>query len=380
MNSEIIKRSMVLTSLLIACVPLSGHTQVIYGIEHARHFHTHQSAPYYIQVGSFHSAQFANQLKNQLVSRTHYPVRVSIHGQNHTVRIGPLASIAEVRSVETGKSSPIIVKTAHKRINTPVVRLAPSPQRPVAIHQPMKATVQNSHWYVGMNAGIMQTHISKSSMTVPNGSNYPPPLNVDQYSVKRHRPTLIDIQAGHRWERSQQWLPAYALALRYQHVFTKNIQGTVTQYSLPDFVNYNYRWGVGADALSLYSKIDLVKYARFMPYVDLGLGLSIPRSKSYRETALPNVTPRFSPDYAPHRNSQFTYNLGAGLDFILTQNILLSAGYAYQSFGNLSSGLGQGLNWRTEKLNLGKLNTNMGLVGLTYLFDGSFREHHQPYK
>lgn len=380
MNSESFKWNIVLASMLIASAPVSVNAQVIYGLNNAHHFNTHQSGPYFIQIASFHSAQHAAQFKNQLATRTHYPIQIHKAGQNHQVRIGPLASIAEVRSVETGQPITKIAHPNRKHINAPMTHKNDLPRQPAIPHQQTITNDPSNNWYVGMNAGFMQTSMSKKMMTVPNGSSYPPPENVDQYTLKQHHPVMIDVQAGHRWKRNQQWLPAYALALRYQHVFTKNIQGTVTEYSLPEFVNYNYHWGVGADALSLYSKIDLIQYARLMPYVDAGLGFSSTNSRHYSETALSNVTPRFSPDYASKRNSQFTYNLGAGLDFIVTPHILLSAGYEYQSFGKLASGVGQGPNWHAAKLNLGKLNTNMGLVGFTYLFDGSMREHTQPFK
>jgi opacity protein-like surface antigen len=380
MNSGFFKWNVVLTSILIASVPVSVNAQVIYGLNNARHFNTHQSGPYFVQVGSFHSARLADQLKNELASRTHYPVQVRLSGQYHVVRIGPLSSIAEVRSLETGQPTARIVKPTPKHINTPITRLSHSPHMPATTHQPTIATDRSHNWYVGMNAGLMQTSMSKSVMTVPNNSGFTPPQHVDHYSLEKHQPAMIDVQAGRRWNRNQQWLPTYALALRYQHVFTKNIQGTVTEFSLPEFINYDYHWGVGADALSLYSKIDLVQYRRLMPYVDMGIGFASMQSKHYSETALSNVTPRLSPDYASKRNSQFTYNLGAGLDFILTQKLLLSAGYEYQSFGKLSSGIGQGADWHSAKLNLGKFNTNMGLVGLTYLFDGSMHENNQSYK
>lgn len=407
MNSERFKWSVVLASLLMTSIPVSIAAQVIYGLDNARHFNTHQSGPYFIQAGSFRSASYANTLKHQLASRTHYPVQIKSSGSNHTVRIGPFTSVAEVHSFASGKPIPKMTHTAPR----PIAKAAPALQRSHKKPMPVRSA-QHSHsspppvinfssgvtakpgvmtkkvviangnatWYVGMNAGLIQTKMSKANLTVPNGSDFPPPENVDQYSLKQHRPAIVDLQAGRRWQRNQPWLPSYAIGFRYQHLFTKNIEGTVTQYSLPEFTNYNYRWGVGADTLSLYSKINVVQYARFMPYVDLGIGVSNTQSKTYDETALGDVTPRFSPDYAAKRKAQLTYNLGAGLDFILTPNILISAGYAYQSFGKLSSGAGQGPDWSGTHLSLGHLNTNAGLIGFTYLFETTKPNSDASYK
>ncbi|MBN9228078.1 MULTISPECIES: outer membrane protein [Legionella] len=244
---------------------------------------------------------------------------------------------------------------------------------------PSEISRDTHHWYVGMDVGFMHT-IMKDEMTVPNGSEAPSPWDLDQYSLDRHQPIMLDVQAGHRWNRSEQWLPSYALALRYEHVFSKNIHGLVTQYSLPEFTNYSYSWSIEADVVSVYSKLDLVRIGRFMPYVDLGLGVSFNRSHAYNEAALPDVTSRTSPDYASKRNNQFTYNLGAGLDCFFTQNLLVSAGYSYQSFGNVSSGFGQGLDWRDAQLHLGKFKANMGLIGVSYLFDNSMPKNPAGFK
>src|SRR5690242_17154608 len=105
------------------------------------------------------------------------------------------------------------------------------------------AQVIDHHWYVGMNAGLMGANMSQEAMTVPNGSNYSSPENVDQYSLNQLQPIMLDIQAGYRWNRDESWIPSYALALRYEHIFTKNMTGMVTQYSDPEFTNYSYTLG-----------------------------------------------------------------------------------------------------------------------------------------
>ena len=380
MRSRMFKWSVAVTSTLISSLPIAVHAQIIYGLDNAHHFKSRQHGPYFVQVASFHSASFANQLKQRLSSITTYPVHVSVSGKYHIVRIGPMISIDDVHSLRRVEKTSDNVHRPLKQINTPPVDSAQLKPKLSLVEHESKSDHPRPHWFVGVNAGVMKTRTSKNNITVPNGSDYPSPMDIDQYSTNSHQPAMIDLRAGKLWSLNQTWLPAYSLALRYQHVFNKSIQGTVTEYTLPEFVNYNYRWGVGADTLSLYSKINLVNYARFMPYVDLGLGVSSTQSKAYHETALTNVTPRYSPNYAAKRKNQLTYNLGAGLDFNLTESLLISAGYEYQSFGKLSSGYGQGPNWQSEKIDFGKFNANMGLVGLTYLFDGTMGARHEPYK
>lgn len=224
-------------------------------------------------------------------------------------------------------------------------------------------------WYVSADIGAAWSD-ANGSMTVNNGSNFPPPANVDLYSIASgDARALLGISAGYRWQRNEQTLPSYSLALRYQHLFTQPIKGTIDQYSLPQFNNYSYSWGIEADVISLYSKIDLMNYKNLMPYVDVGLGVSFNQSTTYQETAFVNVTPRISPAFVSHTRAQFAYNVGAGLDYQIRPQVIVSLGYEYQSFGRVSSGSGQ-TTWSGTYLNLGNSATNTLLFGATYLFDG----------
>lgn len=224
------------------------------------------------------------------------------------------------------------------------------------------------HWYLGTDVGLMHIYGSHGAITVPNGSDYPSPGNVDQYSMNHPQPIMLDFQVGYRWNRDKPWIPSYALALRYEHIFKKNIAGMVTQYSDPEFTNYSYTWGMRADVISLDFKLDLVRYNRLMPYVDSGLGVSFNHAYAYNETAFPNVLARYSPHFASKTNHQFAYHVGAGLDYRLTRNLLLSAGYRYQSLGKLFSGYGQGPNWSNTQIKLDKIYSNMGFMGISYVF------------
>lgn len=377
------KWSTFLVASALVAVPLSGNANIIYGLEHCSHFNTSQSGTFFVQLGSFRSEHLAKQLTKKLAQ---YPVRTLASKGYYTVRIGPFYSLTEVHSICKSLST----------ITHPIKRLqtSSSPKGTTHLKKSKNKSMQSlntstaasalgsssslassHHWYLGIDVGFMQTIMNNDAMTVPNGSDFPFPENLDHYSLERHQPIMLDVQAGHRWNRSQQWIPSFAVALRYEHVFSKNIQGLVTQYSDPEFTDYSYQWGIEADVISLYSKLDLVRMGPLMPYVDLGVGLSINRSQPYNETALPDITPRYSPNYASKTNYQFTYNLGAGLDFLLSRNFLISAGYSYQSFGKVSSGFGEGPNWGDTQLHFGTFKTNMGLIGVSYQFDNSQERH-----
>lgn len=353
-------------SILTATIPETVSARVIYGLEQAKHFDQPQGGPFFVQAGAFLSKKLAQDLQRNLRSITDYPINIRPAGKFYAVVIGPLPSLSAVRSIGGVHAS--------QNVNPPprVIRqeLHEMPRKPASKWMvAVPNTNRAGSWFADIDLGVMQGNAS-DSLTVANGSDYPPPLNVDNYSKGSTTPVMLGLQVGHRWQRDAKWVPAYALALRYQHLFVSDVKGSITQYSLPEYNNYSYRWGVESNVLSLYSKFDLAKYGRVMPYVDVGLGLSINRSISFEETAYPGITPRISPDFGAKASTQFAYNVGAGLDFVLSSKLLLSVGYDYQQFGSMTSGPGKST-WSGERLSLGNFTGNTALVGMTYLIDGA---------
>lgn len=370
------------THLLVAssiCIAQNAQALVIYGLDRAKSFQSRTHGPFTIQVGSFKSAQNANQLKNQIASQTSYPVSVQSASALHTVIIGPLKTADAVRSAghlqtknkaqnkkilaSTQVQNPVLNRPAHP-LNENKERASSAPKAIPNIGH------QNRAIYIGVDLGLSSPN-SPDFMTVDNGSNYPPPENVDQYSVKLNNMTQMGLQIGSRWERNAQWIPAYALALRYQHLFRKNVEGSITQYSLPDFNNYSYLWGIRSNVVSLYSKMNLVSWGQIKPYVDAGIGVAFNQGLNYSETAYPDITARVSPTYRANTTRQLSYNLGLGVDVALTQQLLMYIGYDFQSFGKMVSDNGVST-WNGEHLSLGTFKTNTGLIGLTYVLGDSF--------
>lgn len=229
---------------------------------------------------------------------------------------------------------------------------------------------KKDNWFMRGDIGWLWPQLN-DSLTANNGSGYPAPQNVDAYSASMNSQTMLAIVAGYRWYNDRTWLPARALALRYQHFFSQNINGRVTQYSLPQFNNYTYTWNMNANVYSVYSKIDLVKQGRFMLYIDGGVGAAQNNTRSYQEMVLSGVSARISPGFGANTNMQFAYNAGVGVDFNISHQVMLSLGYSYQSLGALLSGPGQ-LTWSGSTLNLGNLSGSSLLVGVTYFIDDSF--------
>ena len=380
-------------SSFLNLISITSHAQVIYGLEDVGHFYSKHSGPFTIQVGTFHIQQHAIHLKEKLTQQLSYPVHINNEPPYYVVTIGPIPTAPAVRQVAASVDDFAIgylshqVSTTENKVSS-VVSSRSSLQSAVSVkaelpavqksHQTFSHQISSTekryknsqnHWLASVNYGLQWLDMP-SSMTVPNGSSFSPPYNVDTFSTNANgAQSMLALMLGYEWQRDQKWLPRYWLALRYQYLFSKAISGYITQYTLPQFQNYTYRWNVSANVFSLYSKFDIMQYQRFLPYVDIGLGFAINHASNYSETALPNVTPRISPAYASSSKTQFAYNVGAGLDFQLNAQWLLSLGYDFQAIGKLSSGAGQST-WSSTQLSLGSLKSNTLLLGATYLFDG----------
>jgi opacity protein-like surface antigen len=186
---------------------------------------------------------------------------------------------------------------------------------------------------------------------------------------------MLAAAGEYRWtQQTQPWLPAFELAVRYQYLFPQGISGNVTQYALPQYTAYTYNWRTSANVVSAFTKLDLVQYKQAMVYFDFGLGAAFVNAQHYQESALPNVFPRVSPGYTNNTSTQFSYNVGAGIDLSIFPQLIFSVGYDYQSIGGVVSGNGQST-WSGTALNLGTYGINTALISLTYLFDNPFTPH-----
>lgn len=350
-------------ALLLLMIQGCAHAnKIIYGMDNAHQLSSSAKGPFYIQLGSFSSAEHATNYSRHLKLNSSYPVIIVRHGAFYAVEVGPIASASAVRAMTLAKGQ------LSSKVNTK--QFTEVSHTSVKVASTTKPQLLKGQWTIGADFGITFPY-SNHTMTVNNGSDYPEPLNVDQFSVaQQHHPAVFGVQIGRRWERAEQWVPAYAASLRYQHLFTQDLHGSISQYSLPEFKNYSYRWGMSAEVLSLNGKINIVRFGRVMPYVDAGLGVSLNRGMSYQESAYEDVTPRVSPGFTSHRQGQFYYNAGAGLDVQLTPQVIVYGGYNYQHFGRMSSGRGQST-WAGERLSLRNFASNTVLVGLTYVVGDS---------
>ena len=396
--------NVVLVAVLSLACNSAFASKTIYSLQSAENYTSDSDSEIYIQAGSFVNKVWAVHLKQGLMAKTTYPVNINQRDNYSTVVIGPIKSAADTRKVAReilGDKSPqpkppvpVVVASskpiaiAKPVVKTPEVKAAkPKPHKHIiakkhvtyheaTIHHvcahmkpvfEMPGNFTRANWVITLGAGMQFPHFN-SSMSVNNGSNFPPPANEDVYTTSTNHQPILEAEIGRRWERDSTWIPSYSLSLAYKYLLATNIGHTVKQYSSPAFTNYNYTWNFSANILLATAKINLVKYGCLSPYINGGIGWSYNRSSDYSEKAIAGVTPRTSPNYGSQTNTQFAYNVGAGIDVQLDKNLILFAGYEYLNLGNVSGSDGSG-SWSGQSLSLGRYSTNLVMVGISYLFE-----------
>lgn len=368
LNQE--KKVFAVTLLLMLTTELTQAKTTIFGANNAQHFSTNIAGPFYIQVASFKSEINAKNYQKHIRGLTHYPVTIQHRDVYHMIMIGPMPTVQTVRVAASQylslEQAPYTSVQHEKKQPSPVIQqdLTPIPAQRAL---PPAPGFWLAHSYIQTDLGL--TNASRSDiMRVNNGAVDPYPANTDIFSTNQHKQGgMASIIAGLRWKKDQVYLPTYSLGFRYQYFFNQNIGGTITQYSDPDFVNYNYQLKTHSNVFSAISKINLVEYKHFSPYIDAGVGVALNQTGSYQETAIGDVVARIdSPAFSSHRNSQFSYSVGTGIDYQLNPRWLVSVGYEYQDLGAVQSGYGQ-MPWSAQRLSLGKYTNNTGLISVSYL-------------
>ena len=234
------------------------------------------------------------------------------------------------------------------------------------------STLRSKHassgkFYLGAGAGELFVHGANDNY-IGSGMGWPN----DRYSVNSASDeAYFFLSAGYTWKRPNDWLPYYSLGLRYMYVPQTTVKGTVNQYSLPTFKNYNYQYNVKLQNVLGTLQLDVYRWQNFMPYLLVGAGVANYQTSGYSEQALSNVTPRVSPGFSNNSGNNFAYLLGLGIDYILRENIRINLEYNYGDYGTVKTGNGAntptltGMNYSNASLK-NKITSNTVLLGVTF--------------
>lgn len=222
----------------------------------------------------------------------------------------------------------------------------------------------HGNWYANGNVGVTFSRVDDHNF-LNSGPGWPRDLyrnnSIDSVA-------LIGIGGGYTWATSGNWVPFYSLGASYTYVFPANVTGEVLQYSLPQFTNYNYQYKIQRQTFLAVAKADIYCWRRLMPFIILGAGWSINNISNYDENSTPNVTPRVDPSFKGKTNSYLSYTIGAGLDFIVRNDLWMSLEYNYGYFGHARTGPGvniPGADYSNTNLKT-KLSSNTIMLGVTF--------------
>ncbi|CEG56214.1 SPOR domain-containing protein [Legionella fallonii] len=351
--------------------------QTIFGLGMAQQFTQKANSNFYIQAGSFTNKSRAIQYQYFLQSKTTYPIKIVKNNNFYRVIIGPIHRSSEVRRVgrlmsSSMKTKPITISARQKPVSQKTKQNHIEQQSKTSVVTRVTPVLIPAHntanWFVSVGGGAQFPQFN-SNMVVNNNSDFPPPFDVDIYSTSNTSQGIIGVTAGRRWERDSQWFPSYSLGVLYQYFFETNAGGTVMQYSLPEFTNYTYNLNLSSNVVMASAKLNLFDYAqKLSPFVNGGIGGAFNKASGYSEAALPGVTPRITPGFTDNTTNQFAYMVGAGLDYKIKPQLIVSVGYNYVNLGHFSSGLGM-QTWSGQSLNLGTYQSNDVFASVSYLFE-----------
>ncbi|HFK5879033.1 TPA: outer membrane protein [Legionella pneumophila] len=219
------------------------------------------------------------------------------------------------------------------------------------------------NWYIGENIGVAFPKIIDNHF-VATGIGWPD----DQYSNHNiDSAAFFSLLGGYQWSTQNNWIPFFSLGIRYSYVTPSTVNGTILQYSLPEFENYNFQYKIQRQTYLGMIKANIVRYYNVMPFLTVGLGWSTNKVSHYFDTPLLGITPRISPAFQNHTNSHFSYILGAGIDYIVKNNLWLGLEYHYGDFGQAQTGFGI-LTYSNEYLKT-KLTGNTIALNINYIFN-----------
>ncbi len=224
-----------------------------------------------------------------------------------------------------------------------------------------------NRFYVSAGAGYLFNNLSGSN-SLGTGAGWPN----DYYgSNKITNEPFGFMEAGFAWQRPENWFPGYSVGVRYLSASSTKVSGYINQYSLPAFYNYNFSYDVQLSNLMGILKADIYRLNNVMPYLLVGAGAGVYSASNYTEQATSGVTPRVSPAFASTSGTNFSYQLGAGIDVAVWKTVSINFEYDYIHYGTVQTGKGvnyttaTGTNYSNESLQ-NKINANTLLLGLTY--------------
>jgi len=142
-------------------------------------------------------------------------------------------------------------------------------------------------------------------------------------------------------------------------------EGRVWQFGLPEFETLSYAYKVYHTRLMFEGKLLTFGHSHIHPYLSLSLGAAFNQAKYYHESPfIAGATPTLP--FTSHSQTSFSFSTGLGIDYNLTSQLRLGAGYQFADLGSVSLGPTPAAT-TTQTLNFSHIYTHQIRLQLTGL-------------
>lgn len=370
MKDVILKRIVILnlSLLLMAIVPQISFAQIIYGFDKASHFNTTHHGPFSVYAGTFRVKSTASQLRDKISARIHYPVRVISTGQLHSVVVGPLPSPETVRTIGKSLAHSLALKPNQGNRVAKVSHGLSTPQSASSLAVNSLASGMRVTVLAGGSSYAFDKH---EQVVFPAETFRTDSFEIDGNKINFGSAIGISYEKTIDSSKDKPWSILQSISLgvnAYYNESSKN--GSVYEYSLPDFNNSTYNMNIKSYRLMLDTEWVLHPlYFGVMPFIEAGVG-GAQNTLSFQNIPRPNIGADGGYyNLSNHISTHFAYELGAGLKILVSNHLMLSARYLFADTGNAKSRISDNY---SGVLLAKPVSTNVQsqsvLFGLSYLF------------
>ncbi|OIZ94991.1 hypothetical protein A1D18_02485 [Candidatus Rickettsiella isopodorum] len=199
------------------------------------------------------------------------------------------------------------------------------------------------HWYAALGIGDSIDYRAGAGgylMTLPP---IPQPLPLILSPQYNSSPIYFQGEVGYTWKNpfafdpDSRFFPFMGLGIQYRYTDQVSLDTPTNFFGI---ATRTVPYRLEESSALLNWKIDFYQwFNRLMPYLNLGLGTSWARtSQTLPIPANPNNPTGTLVTTDSQTTTNWSYNIGAGFDFIVVTNFWLSLGYSYDNFGQLQLG------------------------------------------
>jgi opacity protein-like surface antigen len=102
--------------------------------------------------------------------------------------------------------------------------------------------------------------------------------------------------------------------------------------------SYLYQYQVKSQQLLAETRLSWTNLAKVHPFIMLGVGATFNQTSNF-QTNVPAFF-EFTPKFANHQQTNFSYALGPGIDFVLTPSVKVGVSYRFTDLGSIKTGSG----------------------------------------